>query len=158
MKISAKDILTRIAQDPQPRVIRPEKQQDEVEMSPDTGPRKPDTPQEEPQEPQQLKKPQTPSENIQTITQSLLNNYFSDEKIGATSEDLQKLIPFIGVDNVEKFIKMYTEWIKATMALKAHVLSLSVLATPQAVLEDRMKNLLEMITEPSDSDTQIPVT
>lgn len=177
MKVSAKDVLRKMAQDPREfrapvpspdeerrlKKVRDEKddaeigdeasEEDDFELG-DDDLEKPKLPTDE-----ELK-PEPEKDTVQSLTNSLLKDYFDDEKISDASEKMQKLIPLIGPDNAEKFIKIYTDWIKSTMAMKAHILSLVVLTTPQAVLQQRMQGLIESLQggEKTPESLQIPIS
>ena len=46
------------------------------------------------------------NEDLQAVTQSLLNDYFDDQKIADVSERVQQLIPLVGPEHAEKFVKV----------------------------------------------------
>jgi len=83
--------------------------------------------------------------DLSQITQVLLREHFDDEKINDASTKIQKLIPLVGPEHAEKFVKVYSDWVKAALSLKANLMALAVLATPQMMMQDRVKQMMEQL-------------
>ena len=104
------------------------------------------------------------SEDLQQLTQSLLNDYFDDQKINDASTRIQKLIPIIGPEHAEKYVKVYSDWIKASMTMKANLLAMVVMATPQQMMQNQMNQMMKQLQmggqggAPGQQPLKVPVT
>ena len=87
------------------------------------------------------------SNNMQQLTQSLLTDYFDDQKIADVSERIQKLIPLVGPEHAEKFTKVFSDWVKGAYVLKANLMSLAVMATPQEVMQNQVTQMMKQLTQ-----------
>lgn len=79
------------------------------------------------------------------ITQSLLRDYFDDAKISDASDKIQKMIPLVGPEHAEKFVKVYTDWVKAAMTMKANLMAMVVMATPQQLMQNQVQTLMQQL-------------
>lgn len=84
---------------------------------------------------------------LMQITQSLLRDYFDDGKISDASNKIQQMIPLIGPEHAEKFVKVYSDWVKSMMVLKANLMSIAVMTTPQDVMQSQVNNLMKQLQE-----------
>lgn len=87
------------------------------------------------------------SNDMQQLTQSLLTDYFDDQKIADVSERIQKLIPLVGPEHAEKFTKVFSDWVKGAYVLKANLMSLAVMATPQEVMQNQVNQMMKQLTQ-----------
>jgi hypothetical protein len=87
------------------------------------------------------------SNDMQQLTQSLLTDYFDDQKIADVSERIQKLIPLVGPEHAEKFTKVFSDWVKGAYVLKANLMSLAVMATPQEVMQNQVTQMMKQLTQ-----------
>jgi hypothetical protein len=96
--------------------------------------------------------PQDPSQgnqDLQAITQNLLNDYFDDRRIAEVSEQVQQLIPLVGPEHAEKFVKVFSDWIKAAQVLKANLMAMVVMATPAKMMENQMSTMMNQLMNQS---------
>lgn len=103
------------------------------------------------------------SNELQSITQSLLNDYFDDQKINDASTKIQQLIPIVGPEHAEKFVKVYSDWVKAAMTMKANLLAMVVMATPQQMMQNQVQQMMKQLQQgaqgaPGQQPLKVPVT
>jgi hypothetical protein len=90
-------------------------------------------------------KAQGGNQDLQGITQKLLNDYFDDQKIADVSHQVQQLIPLVGPEHAEKFVKVFSDWIKAAQVLKANLMAMVVMATPAKMMENQMSQMMNQL-------------
>ena len=104
------------------------------------------------------------NEDLQAVTQSLLNDYFDDQKIADVSERVQQLIPLVGPEHAEKFVKVFSDWIKSAQVLKANLMAMVVMATPAKMMENQMSTMMnQLMTQTNKQNAgpqplKVPVT
>jgi hypothetical protein len=86
-------------------------------------------------------------QELQQITQTLLGDMFNDEKIAQASELIQKAIPIMGPEHAEKFVKVYSEWVKSHMVMKANLLAMVVMATPQQMMQNQVQEMMKQLQQ-----------
>lgn len=151
MKITAREIMERSAAPmPGQRPAQPQGRPAPMGMEP-AAPEEPGMPGEDPTggatDPNAAAQADAGAGDLQALSQQLLNEYFDDRKINEVSDQLQKLIPLIGPEHAEKFVKVQTDWIKSTMILKANIISLVVLATPQKMMQNQMDQMMKNLQQ-----------
>ena len=97
------------------------------------------------------------SNDLQRLTQSLLNDYFDDQKINDASTKIQQLIPIVGPEHAEKFVKVYSDWVKAAMTMKANLLAMVVMATPQQMMQNQVQQMMKQLQMGAQPGGQQPL-
>lgn len=93
---------------------------------------------------------------LQQITQALLGDMFNDEKIAHASDLIQKAIPIVGPQHAEKFVKVYSDWVKAHMVMKANLLAMVVMATPQQMMQSQVQQMMQQLQQGMGQQGQGP--
>ena len=96
------------------------------------------------------------NEDLQAVTQSLLNDYFDDQKIADVSERVKQLIPLVGPEHAEKFVKVFSDWIKSAQVLKANLMAMVVMATPAKMMENQMSTMMNQLMQQTNQQQQGP--
>lgn len=86
-------------------------------------------------------------QQLSQITQALLRDYFDDAKINDASSKIQQLIPLVGPEHAEKFVKVYTDWVKSAMTMKANLMAMVVMATPQQMMQNQVQTLVNQLMQ-----------
>jgi len=132
MKIYAKDILKKYAQNP----LDPNKK-----LKPVREPVK-ESPEKEPIETSNSEKETNVSESntdktVRDLSNELINTYFNDEKITEISHKLQLIIQGILFGEKDehtfsdKMTELFSDWLNATTSIKANLLAIDILSTPR---------------------------
>jgi hypothetical protein len=153
MRITAAEVMEKRAYPGQPGAGQPAQPRPRP-----AGPMAPQAPEQEAQpgaDPNAQVSPEDPTQQqqgaggqeLQAITQELLNDYFDDEKIAHASDLIQRAIPIVGPEHAEKFVKVYSDWIKAAMTMKANLLAMVVMATPQQVMQNQVQQMMQQLQQ-----------
>jgi hypothetical protein len=155
MRITAAEVMEKRAYPGQPGGGQPAQPRPRP-----AGPMAPQAPEPDPQsgagDPAVQAAPEDPTQQsamgeggaeLQKITQALLGDMFNDDKIAQASDLIQKAIPIVGPEHAEKFVKVYSDWVKAHMVMKANLLAMVVMATPQQMMQNQVQQMMQQLQQ-----------
>lgn len=101
------------------------------------------------------------TEDLQTMIRDL-DSHFSDDKIADISEKMLVLMKIVPPEQGEKIAKVYTKFMEASMAMKANIAALQVMAMPaqqqQQLMNQNLQNL-QNTAGPTDQGVKVgPIT